>query len=149
MQSLSELLIADGICTLQQIEEAVRNQVILGGKFIAVFITLVVQVIVLLFASALIFNIRWGEPLAVVLVALGLIVAAAGFGIMVMSFIKTTRQTGPVMGGVLTLTGMAGGLFTTGFQNLPDVSDRFANTGQDIQQRKFAPVWCTHQQAFA
>ncbi|MBE9473020.1 MAG: ABC transporter permease subunit, partial [Chloroflexi bacterium] len=86
-----------------------------------VFITLVVQVIVLLFASALIFNIRWGEPLAVVLVALGLIVAAAGFGIMVMSFIKTTRQTGPVMGGVLTLTGMAGGLFTTGIQNLPDV----------------------------
>ena len=95
--------------------------VILGGKFIAVFITLVIQVIVLLFASALIFNVRWGEPLAVVLVALGLIVAAAGFGIMVMSFIKTTRQTGPVMGGVLTLTGMAGGLFTTGFQNLPDV----------------------------
>ena len=32
MQSLSELLLADGVCTAQQIEEAVRNQVILGGK---------------------------------------------------------------------------------------------------------------------
>ena len=97
--------------------------VILGGKFIAVFIALIVQVIVLLLASALIFGIRWGEPLSVALVALGLIVAAAGFGVLIMSFIKSTRQTGPMMGGVLTITGMAGGLFTTGFQNLPAAYD--------------------------
>ncbi len=31
MQALGELLCADGICTRQQIEDAVRNQVILGG----------------------------------------------------------------------------------------------------------------------
>jgi len=93
--------------------------VILGGKFAAVFITLVVQVVVLMLASAIIFRIRWGEPLAVASVALGLVVAAAGFGVLLMSFLKNTRQTGPVMGGVLTLTGMLGGLFTTGFQNLP------------------------------
>ena len=97
--------------------------VILGGKFTVVFITLVVQVLVLLLASALIFGIRWGEPLAVVLVTLGLVVTAAGFGVLLMSFLKSTRQTGPVMGGVLTITGMAGGLFTTGFQNLPAAYD--------------------------
>ena len=96
---------------------------ILGGKFTAVFITVAVQVLVLMIASALIFNIRWGEPLAVASVALGLIVAASGFGVLIMSFLKTTRQAGPVMGGVLTLTGMAGGLFTTGFQNLPAAYD--------------------------
>lgn len=96
---------------------------ILGGKFTAVFITIVVQLGVLLFASALIFDIHWGEPLTVILVALGLIVAAAGFGIMVMSFAKTTRQTGPMIGGVLTITGMLGGLFTTGVQNLPTAYD--------------------------
>ena len=38
-----------------------------------------------------------------------------------MSFLKSTRQAGPVMGTVLTLSGMVGGLFTTGFQNLPEV----------------------------
>jgi len=97
--------------------------VILGGKFAAVFVTLIIQVIVLLFASALIFSIHWGEPLPVALVALGLVVAAAGLGVMLMSFLKTTRQTGPMMGGVLTLTGMLGGLFTTGFQNLPAAYD--------------------------
>ena len=93
--------------------------VILGGKFAAGFITLIVQVIVLMLVSAVIFRIRWGEPLAVALVALGLVVAATGFGLFIMSFLKSTRQAGPVMGVVLTLTSMLGGLFTTGLQNLP------------------------------
>jgi len=31
MPTLGELLVSDGICTLQQIEDAIRNQVILGG----------------------------------------------------------------------------------------------------------------------
>ena len=31
MPTLGELLVADGVCSLQQIEDAVRNQVILGG----------------------------------------------------------------------------------------------------------------------
>ena len=93
--------------------------IILGGKFAAGFITLVVQVVVLMLASAIIFHIHWGEPLSMALVALGLVVAAAGLGVFIMSFLKSTRQAGPVMGTVLTLTGMVGGLFTTGFQNLP------------------------------
>ncbi len=95
--------------------------VILGGKFTAVFVTLVVQVMVLMLVSALIFDIRWGEPATVALAALGLVVAAAGFGVFIMSFLKSTRQAGPVVGGVLTLTGMLGGLFTTGLQDLPAV----------------------------
>ena len=58
------------------------------------------------------------------LVILGLVVAAAGFGIFVMSFVKSTRQAGPVIGGVLTLTGMVGGLFTTGVTGLPSIWTR-------------------------
>jgi ABC-2 type transport system permease protein len=54
---------------------------------------------------------------------LGLVVAAAGLGVFIMSFLKSTRQAGPVMGTVLTLSGMVGGLFTTGFQNLPAAYD--------------------------
>jgi ABC-2 type transport system permease protein len=96
---------------------------ILGGKFVAVVLTLVVQVVVLLAASGLIFGVRWGQPLTVVLVTLGLIVVAAGFGVMLMSFVKNTRQTGPILGGVLTLTGMLGGLFTSGLPNIPEMFD--------------------------
>jgi len=93
--------------------------VILGGKLVAVFVTVIVQVIVTMIAGRIIFGIRWGEPVPVLLAALGLVVVAAGGGVLLMSFLKSTRQTGPAMGGVLTITSMVGGLFTTGFPNLP------------------------------
>ncbi|MEJ2210074.1 MAG: ABC transporter permease [Anaerolineae bacterium] len=108
--------------TLQRLFTTPTSQaVILGGKFTSVVLTLVVQVVVLLVAAGLLFGIRWGQPASVVLVTLGLIVVAAGFGVLLMSFIKNTRQTGPVMGGVLTLMGMMGGLFTNGVPNIPDL----------------------------
>jgi ABC-2 type transport system permease protein len=102
--------------------------VALGGKFASIFVTLAIQVIVLLFASAVLFDIRWGNSLAVTLVTLGLIVSAAGFGVLLMSFVKNTRQTGPVMGGVLTLTGMLGGLFTNGVPSMPAAFDTISLT---------------------
>jgi len=101
---------------------------VLAGKFVGVFVTLVIQTTVLLGASALIFHISWGRPLPVGLAALGMIVAATGFGVMLMSFIKSTRQTGPILGGVLTLTGMVGGLITNGIPNIPAVMDKIALT---------------------
>jgi ABC-2 type transport system permease protein len=99
------------------------QSVILGGKFVAVVFGLVIQIAVLLAASALLFKVNWGQPASVLLASLGLIVASAGFGVLLMSFIKHTRQTGPIMGGVLPVMGMLGGLFTTGIPNLPAVFD--------------------------
>jgi len=96
---------------------------VLAGKFLGVLLTILLQAVILLLASSLIFGIRWGQPLTVVLVTAGLLVVAAGFGILVISFINNTRQTGPVLGGVLTLTGMLGGLFTNGIPNLPPAFD--------------------------
>jgi ABC-2 type transport system permease protein len=92
---------------------------ILAGKFLAIVLTLIVQVIVLLALAWFVFGIDWGTPLTVLLMSVGLIVASAGFGLFVMSFIKNTRQSGPVLGGVLTITGMLGGLMTTGVPNMP------------------------------
>jgi ABC-2 type transport system permease protein len=99
---------------------------ILAGKFVAVFVTLAIQTVVLLGVSALIFKISWGQPLSVVLATFGLIVAATGFGVMLMSFIKNTRQTGPILGGVLVITGMLGGLVTNGIPNVPKLMDTIA-----------------------
>lgn len=99
---------------------------ILAGKFVGILVTLVIQTTVLLVAAALAFHISWGQPLSVVLATLGLIVVATGFGVMLMSFIKSTRQTGPILGGVLTLTGMLGGLFTNGIPNVPEIMDKIA-----------------------
>jgi ABC-2 type transport system permease protein len=96
---------------------------VLGGKFLGVVVSLCIQVALLLGASSLLFGIHWGQAPTMILVALGLIVVAAGFGVMLMSFIKNSRQTGPVLGGVMTLTGMLGGLMTTA---IPNISAGFA-----------------------
>jgi ABC-type multidrug transport system permease subunit len=57
---------------------------------------------------------------------LSLVIAATGFGVMLMSFIKNTRQTGAILGGVMTLTGMLGGLISNGIPNIPKVMDTIA-----------------------
>ena len=96
---------------------------ILGGKFVAVVLALVVQIAVLLLSSSFLFDIQWGQPTTILLATSGLITAAAGFGLLLMSLIKSTRQTGPVLGGVLPVMGMLGGLFTTGIPTLPAAFD--------------------------
>jgi ABC-2 type transport system permease protein len=81
---------------------------ILSGKLLSVFLTVIVQVTVLLLAACLIFNIHWGETLPVILMALGIVVSASTFGIFLNSFLKDTKQSGVLFGGVLTVTGMVG-----------------------------------------
>jgi ABC-2 type transport system permease protein len=93
--------------------------VILGGKFLSIFLMVIVQVIVTLIAGAIIFDIRWGDFLPVAGAVVALVTSAAGFGLFLISFLKNSRQAGIVMGGVLTVTGMAGGLMTSGFPNPP------------------------------
>ena len=65
-----------------------RLSTILFGKFLGIVAILVVQLILLLLASRFLFGIRWGNPGAVFLVSLSLIIVSAGFGVMIMSFVK-------------------------------------------------------------
>lgn len=98
---------------------------ILAGKFLAVVITLTLQAVVLMALSTLIFGIRWGHPASVALLIAGVVVAAAGFGILLMSFIRNTRQAGPAIGLVVTLTGLLGGLMPTGDPSQPPAFEKF------------------------
>jgi len=82
--------------------------VILTGKFMAVFLTVLVQVVVLIMAARLIFHIQWGQPLPVVMMAAGVVLIASSSGIFINSLLKSTRQGGVIFGGVLTMTGMLG-----------------------------------------
>ncbi|MBN1311162.1 MAG: ABC transporter permease [Anaerolineae bacterium] len=92
---------------------------ILIGKFVAVAILLALQVTLLLSIGGLLFNIDWGDPLLLTISGLGLVLAAAGFGFMLISFMRSMRQAFIVMGGAVILTSMAGGTMTTSFTNLP------------------------------
>jgi len=85
---------------------------ILAGKFLAVFITVIIQGGVLLIAGHYLFKINWGEPGSLTLSLLGQMFASVGLAVLLVSFIKTTKQAGPIFGGGLTMLGMLSGLFT-------------------------------------
>ncbi|MEP7134866.1 MAG: ABC transporter permease [Chloroflexota bacterium] len=85
---------------------------ILAGKFLAVFITVLIQGAVLLIAGHYLFKINWGEPGSFTLSLLGQMFASVGLAVLLVSFIKTTKQAGPIFGGGLTMLGMLSGLFT-------------------------------------
>ncbi len=89
---------------------------ILSGKFLAVFLTVLVQMVVLLILGRLIFQIAWGSLLPLALVTAGIIFAASSCGIFINSLLKSTKQGGVVFGAVLTMTGMLGmiKIFTMG-----------------------------------
>lgn len=101
---------------------------ILTGKFLAVFITVILQGLVLMIAGRFAFGINWGEPAAVALAVTGQVIAAAGLGVLLIAFVKNTRQGGPVLGGGLTALGMLGGLFTANLPNaMPAAMNMIAN----------------------
>jgi ABC-2 type transport system permease protein len=81
---------------------------ILTGKFLAVFLTVIIQVASLLLLGRYVFRIAWGELASISLVAVGLVLAASSFGIFVNSILKNPKQGGIVYGAVLTVTGMLG-----------------------------------------
>jgi ABC-2 type transport system permease protein len=106
----------------------VNRTTILAGKFLAVFITVSLQGVVLLIAGRFAFGIEWGEPVGVALALVGQVVAAAGLGVLLIAFVKSTRQGGPVLGGGLTVLGMLGGLFTSNIPGgMPEAFNAIAN----------------------
>jgi ABC-2 type transport system permease protein len=98
------------------------HRTILSGKGLAAFITVAVQVTVLMLFGWLVFSIDWGETSTVILATIGIILVATATGLFIVSWLTNTRQSGIVFGGLLTLTGMIGliGVFTAGVPNQPE-----------------------------
>lgn len=93
-----------------------RTRTILNGKILAGFLTVVVQVTVLLVFANLVFGINWGPFLYLVPFTIGLVALSGAFGLFIMSLVKNTKQAGVIYGGVLTFSGMLGisSVFTVG-----------------------------------
>jgi ABC-2 type transport system permease protein len=81
---------------------------ILGGKLLAVVLTVAVQMIVMVILGRLIFAIPWGNALPLAVVIFGSVAAASAFGVFLMSLLKNAKQAAVVFGGVVTATGMLG-----------------------------------------
>lgn len=94
---------------------------IMRGKFYSVGLTVIVQITVLMIAARLIFGIQWGMVVTAALTALAIASLAATFGILLVSFLKNSKQGSIIFGGFLTVTGMLGmvNIFTGNPQSAP------------------------------
>lgn len=99
--------------------------VVLAGKFLSVFLMVLVQALVMVGVGSLAFRIDWGRPLSVAAMIAGQVLAAGGLGVLLISLVKTSRQAGVVLGGGLTMLGMLGGLFTSSVE-MPAAFTRMA-----------------------
>ena len=90
------------------------RSVILGGKYVAVFLTVVLQSIILLVAGRFIFGSHWGAigPVAVLTIVGALV--AASLGLLTVSFAKTPAQAGAGGAGIFVFLGLISGSFTGG-----------------------------------
>ncbi len=89
-----------------------RHGTIIAGKFVAVFLTVLVQAVVLLIAGRLIFSIHWGRIDAVILLTVVAAGVAGGLALLVISFAKTPAQAGAIGSGVYLVLALLGGNFT-------------------------------------
>lgn len=89
-----------------------RHGTIIAGKFVATFLTVLAQAVVLLIAGRLIFGIEWGRLDAVVLLVLVTAGVAGGLALLIISFAKTTAQAGAIGAGIYLVLALLGGNFT-------------------------------------
>ena len=97
------------------------TRTIISGKFLATVFTILVQLTVLLLFGNLVFKIEWGALLPLILLVIVVTVAASAFGVFLISWMESERQAGFIMGGLVTIMGMAGMMptFVVGMPNPP------------------------------
>ena len=112
--AMMSILEEDEEGTLQRLfTTPTQRTVILAGKFLAVLLTVLIQGLFLMTCGHFVFGVDWGQPASAVLSLLGQMAASVGLAVLLIAFIKTSKQAGPVLGGALTGLGMLSGLFTT------------------------------------
>lgn len=91
---------------------------VLGGKIFGIFLTGVAQMLILILASTLMFQVRWGSPLGVLALVLAAVVAAVGWGMLITALAKTPAQVANVGSAVMLVFGILGGSFLD-ISNMP------------------------------
>jgi ABC-2 type transport system permease protein len=93
---------------------------VLGGKIFGIYLTGVVQMLILILASTLFFQLKWGDPLAVLVLVLAAVFGACGWGMLITSLARRPGQIAAIGSAMMLTFGILGGSFF---------------------QLSFAPVW--------
>jgi ABC-2 type transport system permease protein len=85
--------------------------VILGGKYIAVFLVVLIQSVILLLAGRFLLGAHWGELGPVIALTLAGALCAASLGLLTVSFAKTPAQAGAGSAAIFVFLGLISGNF--------------------------------------
>jgi len=95
-----------------------RTAHILAGKVFGVYLTGVLQMLILIIACALLFQLSWGNPVSVLLIVLTAVVGAVGWGSLITALAKTSGQVAAIGSAVMLTFGILGGSFFS-IENMP------------------------------
>jgi len=84
---------------------------VLAGKVVGVYLTGVAQMLILIGASTLLFQLSWGNPLAVVVLVLAAVAGAVGWGMIITALAKTPGQVSTIGSALMLTFGILGGSF--------------------------------------
>ncbi len=84
---------------------------VLGGKVFGIYLTGAAQMLILVLASTLLFQLNWGDAAGVLALVLAAVVGAAGWGLVITALAKSPGQVGAVGSAVMLVFGVLGGSF--------------------------------------
>ncbi|HSQ39585.1 MAG TPA: ABC transporter permease [Anaerolineales bacterium] len=84
---------------------------ILGGKVFGIYLTGVAQISILILASAVFFQVKWGDPLGMVVLILAAVFGATGWGMLITAFARNPSQVASIGTAIMLIFGILGGSF--------------------------------------
>lgn len=87
------------------------NAQVLGGKLLGIYLTGLAQMGILIGASSVLFGLKWGDPLGVVVLILAVVAAATGWGSLLAAIAKTPAQVATFGSAIMLTFGILGGNF--------------------------------------
>ena len=98
---------------------------ILGGKVFGIFLTGTAQMLILIGASSLFFQLKWGDPLGVIVLVLAAVFGATGWGMLITALARTPGQVASVGTAVMLIFGIMGGSFIN-LEQMPSFVQTFS-----------------------
>lgn len=84
---------------------------ILGGKILGIFFTGLAQLSILILSTSLMFNLQWGDWLAVMVLVPAIVAGASGWGLLLAAFARTPAQASSAGMTMMLTFGILGGTF--------------------------------------
>lgn len=91
---------------------------VLGGKVLGIFFMGVAQVGILILASAILFQVKWGNPIGIAVLILAAVLGATGWGMLITAFARTPEQVANTGTIVMLIFSILGGSFIS-LENFP------------------------------